>query len=62
MNEEIPVDAEGSTRNKNYSPQEHLRHLLKIGYSPDSVVVKHFVGIHQLDNYLSELLSKPPTQ
>lgn len=58
MAEEIPVDAEGSTRNRNYGPQEHLAHLLKIGYETDSVVIKNFVLAHQLEDYLDELIEK----
>jgi hypothetical protein len=55
MSEEIPVDAEGSTRNKNYGPQEHLAHLIKVGHKPDSVIIRNFVQLHQLEDVLKSL-------
>lgn len=58
MSDEIPVDAEGSTRNKNYGPGEHLAHLLKIGYKPDSMTIKSFVDTHNLQDVLHDLKSK----
>ncbi len=56
MSDEIPVDAEGATRNRNYGPQEHLSHLLKIGHQPDSFTIKTFVEQHGLREFLNELL------
>jgi hypothetical protein len=60
MSDEIPVDAEGSTRNKNYGPGEHLTHLLKIGHKPDSMTIKTFVESHGLHDMLREWKSKDP--
>ncbi len=56
MSEEIPVDAEGSTRNKNYGSSEHLAHLLKVGHKADSIIIRNFVLEHQLQDSLKELL------
>ncbi|MFN5539494.1 MAG: hypothetical protein ACK481_05490 [Candidatus Melainabacteria bacterium] len=58
MSEEVPVDAEGSTRNKNYSAQDHLNHLLKVGHKPDSIVIKNFVEEHRLHQVLREIMNK----
>ncbi len=58
MSEEIPVDAEGSTRNKSYGPQEHLTHLIKVGHKSDSVIIKNFVQLHQLEDALKALTEK----
>ncbi|MDX1920928.1 MAG: hypothetical protein SFU25_09375 [Candidatus Caenarcaniphilales bacterium] len=55
MSEEIPIDAEGSTRNKNYGPGEHLQHLIKIGYELDSSIIKTFVETHSLHEHFEEL-------
>lgn len=40
---ELNLDAEGVTRNKNYGAVDHLQHLLKIGWSPDSQLIKKFM-------------------
>lgn len=56
MSEEIPVDAEGSTRNKSYGPHDHLAHLLKIGHKSDSIIIRNFVQEHQLQDSLKEFL------
>lgn len=55
MTEGIPVDAEGSTRNKNYGPQDHLMHLLKVGHQPDSVLIKNFIQEHNLEEFFKSL-------
>lgn len=41
--DEAKLDAESITRNKNYTAQDHLVHLLKVGWAPDSPVVKKFL-------------------
>jgi hypothetical protein len=56
MSEEIPVDAESSTRNQNYSSSTHLKHLLKIGHMPDSSLIKLFVIEHNLQEDLKEFI------
>ncbi|MDJ0626265.1 MAG: hypothetical protein QNJ31_07875 [Candidatus Caenarcaniphilales bacterium] len=58
MSDGIPVDAEGSTRNKNYGPQDHLLHLLKVGHQPDSVIIKNFVQEHNLYDFFENLPQK----
>lgn len=58
MSEEETIDAESSTRNKQYSEYDHLDHLLNIGYGKDSVIVKTFVREHNLDAYLPDAIKK----
>ena len=40
---ELNLDAESITRNKTYDSIDHLKHLLKIGWSPDSPLIKKFL-------------------
>ena len=40
---ELNLDAESVTRNKAYDAIDHLRHLLKIGWLPDSQLMKKFL-------------------
>ena len=47
---ELNLDAESITRNKTYGAQEHLQHLLKIGWSPDSQLMKKFLTQNNLTN------------
>lgn len=47
---ELNLDAESVTRNKTYGPIEHLQHLLKIGWSPDSQLIKKFLIENNLSN------------
>jgi hypothetical protein len=58
MSEEIPIDAESSTRNQNYDSSTHLKHLLKIGHAPDSALIKLFVIEHNLQEDLKEFIKK----
>lgn len=60
MSDEAPIDAEGSTRNKNYSSAEHLQHLVKIGYELDSSIIRTFVEEHSLHDQLEELKRSIP--
>ena len=63
---ELNLDAESVTRNKTYGAFDHLQHLLKIGWSPDSQLIKKFLkennlSINELENAintLNELQSK----
>lgn len=47
---ELNLDAESIARNKSYGPMEHLQHLLKVGWSPDSLVIKKFLAENNLTN------------
>ena len=47
---ELNLDAESVTRNKAYGANEHLKHLLKIGWLPDSQVIKKFLSENNLSN------------
>lgn len=47
---ELNLDAESITRNKTYGPIDHLQHLLKIGWSPDSQLIKKFIIENNLSN------------
>ena len=56
---ELNLDAESITRNKTYGGFEHLQHLLKIGWSPDSQLIKKFLIENNLSNNdLAEALKK----
>ena len=56
---ELNLDAESITRNKTYGPAEHLQHLLKIGWSPDSQLIKKFLTENNLtNNDLTEAVRK----
>lgn len=57
--QELKLDAESVTRNKNYGNFEHLQHLLKIGWSPNSPLIKKFLTQNNLsENDLKDALSK----
>lgn len=45
---ELNLDAESVTRNKTYDALDHLQHLLKIGWLPDSPLIKKFVSENNL--------------
>ena len=47
---ELNLDAESVTRNKSYGAIEHLEHLLKIGWLPDSPLIKKFLNQNSLTN------------
>ena len=49
MSDESQKDSETSSRNKNYGAQEHLAHLLRIGYQKDSLIIKDFVFKNNLE-------------
>ena len=48
--DEQNLDAESVTRNQVYGNLDHLQHLLKIGWSPDSHVIKKFLIANNLTN------------
>lgn len=45
---ELNLDAESITRNKSYGSFEHLQHLLKVGWSPNSPLIKKFLKENNL--------------
>ncbi len=47
---ELNLDAESVTRNKTYGAFDHLQHLLKIGWSPDTQLIKKFLRENNLTN------------
>lgn len=47
---ELNLDAESVTRNKSYGAIDHLEHLLKIGWMPDSPLIKNFLSQNGLTN------------
>ena len=47
---ELNLDAESVTRNKTYGAFDHLQHLLKIGWSPDSQLIKKFLRENNLSS------------
>lgn len=56
---ELNLDAESITRNKAYDASDHLIHLLKIGWSPDSPLIKKFLKENGLsDRDLSNTILK----
>lgn len=57
MSEEEVVDAESSTLNKQTSPMDHLRHLLKVGWEPDSPLIKSYTEKHHLQDELTQILN-----
>lgn len=48
MNLEQNIDAESVTRNKKIGAFEHLQHLLKIGWSEDTPLIKNFLKENNL--------------
>ena len=56
---ELNLDAESVTRNKTYGGLEHLQHLIKIGWSVDSQLIKKFLIENNLSNNdLKEAIKK----
>ena len=56
---ELNLDAESIARNKTYGPTDHLQHLLKIGWSPDSPLIKKYIKENNLtDNDLLNAISR----
>jgi len=56
---ELNLDAESIARNKSYDALEHLQHLLKIGWAPNSPLIKKFLKENNLaDNDLSKAILK----
>lgn len=47
---ELNLDAESVTRNKSYGATDHLEHLLKIGWLPNSPLIKKFLSQNGLTN------------
>lgn len=45
---DLNLDAESITRNKKYGSLEHLQHLLKIGWIPESQLIKKFLAVNNL--------------
>jgi hypothetical protein len=56
MSQEEVVDAESSTLSKNVSPLDHLKHLLNIGWRPDTPLILKFVDKYNLELELDELV------
>ena len=56
---ELNLDAESITKNKVYDAFDHLKHLLKIGWLPDSPLIKKFLIENRLtSNDLESAMSK----
>ena len=56
---ELNLDAESVTRNKSYGGIDHLQHLLKVGWSQDSPLIKKFLKENNLtDNDLKGAITK----
>lgn len=56
---ELNIDAESITRNKTYNSFDHLQHLLKIGWAPDSILIKKFLAENNMTNKnLSDAITK----
>ncbi len=56
---ELNIDAESITRNKTYDSFDHLQHLLKIGWRPDSILIKKFLIENNLtSNDLANAITK----
>jgi hypothetical protein len=55
MFQEEVVDAESSTLSKNSSSLDHLKHLLNIGWNPDTPLILKFVEKYGLEDELEEL-------
>lgn len=43
-------DAESVTRNKRYTELDHLKHLIKLGYEPDSIIIRRFLETSALSS------------
>ncbi|MBI2995389.1 MAG: hypothetical protein HYY52_01600 [Candidatus Melainabacteria bacterium] len=48
--DELNLDAESVTRNKTYDSFDHLKHLLKVGWPPDSQLIKKYLKENNLSN------------
>ena len=56
---ELNLDAESVTRNKSYDALDHLQHLLKIGWTSDSPLIKKFLTENNLSNNdISNVIAK----
>jgi len=51
--EEEIIDAEAGTLNKQTTPAEHLRHLLKIGWEPERPLIRNFVEKYGLEDEIA---------
>lgn len=47
---ELNLDAESITRNKTYGALDHLEHLLRVGWPPDSQLIKKFLKENNFSN------------
>ncbi len=57
--DEQNLDAESITRNKAFGGMDHLQHLLKVGWAPDSQLIKKFLLENSLSNNdLKEVIQK----
>jgi hypothetical protein len=61
MSEEENLDAEAGTLNKNLGPIDHLKHLLKIGWTADRPLIRNFVERYELHDELRQLLAEIST-
>jgi len=57
MSDEI-LDAESSTLNRNASPVDHLKHLLKIGWDVKTPLIQSFVTKYGLERELKQILDE----
>lgn len=56
---ELNLDAESVTRNKSHGALEHLEHLIKIGWSSDSPLIKRFLTENNIsENELAKIITK----
>ncbi len=56
MAEEEIIDAESGTLNKQTSPLDHLKHLLKVGWEADRPLIRNFVAKYGLEEELAQLV------
>ncbi len=56
MAEEEIIDAESGTLNKQTTPIDHLRHLIKIGWEPERPLIRNFVEKYGLQDELKEIM------